>query len=453
MISLQLSEASKAISGQLSGEDSSFVGVGTDTRTLLRGQLFFALIGERYDGHDMLEEARINGAAGAVVANKDESVGLAQIEVLDPLFALGLLAKFWRKKFSTPVIGVTGSAGKTTVKEMLASILQKLGPTLVTSENMNNEIGLPLTLMRLNEESKAVVLEMGASKSGDIDYLAKIAEPDIGVITLCSPAHLSGFGTIENIARTKGELISSLPENGAAILNSDDSYFDYWHKLAGSRKVISFGESGDVSAGRKELNYKNSFDLNFSGQLARVSIQHLGSHNINNALAAAASAFAIGISATDVSQGLADASPVPHRLYPIRGKHRLDILDDSYNSNPFALKVALEVLKVYEGAKWVVLGDMNELGEFSEDFHRQAATMLQEVGVERLFTIGDKAATIGEFFSGESEHFQKHTLLINRLSNILKMSQKNICLLVKGSRSMKLERIVDAFSSLEIQEC
>ena len=221
MVSLSLSDVSNAVNGNLLGDDVTLTGVSTDTRSLAEGQLFVAIVGNTFDGHDMLEEANKKGAAGALVNRFTEVAGLSQIKVPNTIRALGDLAKYWRRKFSIPVVGVTGSAGKTTTKNMLASILETLGPVLATPANMNNEIGLPLTLFMISSETKAVVLEMGAAKRGDISYLAKIAEPNIGVITMCSPAHLTSFGTIDVIAETKGELISSLPTNGISILNTD----------------------------------------------------------------------------------------------------------------------------------------------------------------------------------------------------------------------------------------
>ena len=447
MISLSLSEVATAVLGTLVGSDHKFIGVSTDTRSLSEGQLFVAIAGEHYDGHDMLEEAEEKGAIGVLVDRVVKGIEIPHIMVSDTRFALGSLARYWRKRFAVPVIGVTGSAGKTTVKNMLAVILKKLGPVLATPANLNNEIGLPLTLLGLSPEIRSVVLEMGAAKQGDIDYLARIAEPTVGVITMCSPAHLTGFGTIDIIAKTKGELISALPKNGTAILNSDDSYFDYWRTLVGSRKLLTFGRSGDIFSKQEDLSSDGSSFFLCSRERAReVSLKYLGRHNIDNALAASAAASTIGILKRDIAIALSDCPPTAGRLYPLRGKHRLHILDDTYNANPSALSAALEVLRIQSGHKWVVIGDMNELGELSKKFHYQAGKKMGEVGVDRLFTIGEKAEEVGKLFPGPVEHFADSELLVRRLIQISVKSEEDICLLVKGSRSMMLENVVDALS-------
>jgi len=451
VINLSLSDASDVVSGSILGDDNRFTGVSTDTRKLSEGQLFVAIAGDHYDGHDMLGEARNKGAVGALVNKFIKGSCLPQIKVSDTSLALGELASYWRKKFSVPIVAVTGSAGKTTVKNMLASIFKKLGPVLSTPANMNNEIGLPLTLFMLSSEIKSVVLEMGATKRGDIRYLAGVAEPNVGVLTMCSPAHLTGFGTLEAIAETKGELITSLPESGIAILNGDDKYFRYWKNLSGSRKSFIFGSGRDVYSKNSGFSSSGSnFLLGVGAEEKKVTLGHLGKHNVSNALAAAAAAKAIGVSIEDIVIGLSECTPTEGRLYPVQGRNRLNILDDTYNANPAALVAALEVLKNQVGSKWAVIGDMKELGKFSDNYHREAGEKINDAGVERLFTIGEKAALVGQVFKGTCEHFEDGEILIRRILEISKASELDISLLVKGSRSMQLETVVNALANPEV---
>ena len=445
MISLTLSDVSKAVNGSLSGQDASFSGVSSDTRSLSEGQLFVALIGANFDGHEMLGDAKRRGAVGAIVSRKSLVGDLSQIQVSDTKLALGNLARFWRRKFSCPIVGVTGSAGKTTVKNMLAEILRSLGSVLATPANMNNEIGLPMTLFKLSSETQAVVLEMGAARKGDISYLAKIAEPNYGVITLCSPAHLTGFGSIDVIAETKGELVSCLPKDGVAILNADDDYFGYWSGLAGTRKIWTFGSGGDFYSEREDLmGDRSSFSLGACGRTCEVTTNYLGMHNINNALAASAAAYAVGVSISDVAKGLASCMPTKGRLYPIKGKNGLSILDDTYNANPSALLAALNVLRNKNGAKWVIMGDMKELGGLSSEYHCEAGKEMKNAGVDRLFTIGEMGTYLANGFEGLAEHFSNKEKLISRILEISVESEVDINLLVKGSRAMQLEVVVNA---------
>ncbi len=450
MISLTLSDVSKAVKGSLLGRDTSFIGVSSDTRSLSVGQLFVALIGVNFDGHEMLEDAKRKGAVGAIVSRKSLVSGLPQIQVSDTKLALGDLARFWRRKFSCPIVGVTGSAGKTTVKNMLAEILRSLGSVLATPANMNNEIGLPLTLLNLSSETQAVVLEMGAATKGDISYLAKIAEPNYGVVTLCSPAHLTSFGSIDIIAKTKGELVSCLPNNGVAILNADDDYFGYWSDLAGARKILSFGSDGDFYSEREDLTGDgSSFSLGLCGKTYGVTINYLGRHNISNALAASAAAYAVGVSIPDIVSSLASCLPTKGRLYPMKGKNGISILDDTYNANPSALLAALNVLENKNGAKWVIMGDMKELGRFSSGYHHDAGKQMKNAGVDRLFTLGEMGIQVAKGFQGLAEHFSNKEKLISRILEISVKSEVDINLLVKGSRAMQLEAVVNALVTSE----
>jgi hypothetical protein len=310
VIRMTLSAAATVLEARFAGDDREFTGVSTDTRSLAPGQLFFALRGPNFDAHEKLQEALAAGAVAAVV-ERAMPCRVPQLVVADTRAALGTLARAWRQRFAIPVLAVTGSAGKTTVKEMLAAIMRTQGPVLATSGNFNNDIGLPLTLFQLDASHRAAVLEMGANHVGDIALLVAIARPRIGVITLCAPGHLEGFGSIEGVARTKGEMFAGLPDDGIAILNDDDAQALLWRELAGRRRVVSFGAAADFRADDVEASTAGTdFTLRTPQGSIGITLKHRGLHNVRNALAAAAAASAAGVSLADIRRG------------PRRGRHR-----------------------------------------------------------------------------------------------------------------------------------
>jgi len=453
MISLGLGDAARILGGTLHGADARFAGVGTDTRTLRPGELFFALSGPRFDAHEKLDDAVSAGAAGAVVRER-RVAALAQIVVSDPRRELGTLAREWRLRFPIPVIGVTGSAGKTTAKEMIGTILATRRRTLVTHGNLNNDIGVPLTLFRLAPEHEAAVIEMGANRAGDIALLGDIARPDVGLVTLCAPAHLEGFGDVDTVARTKGEIYTCLPDDGVAIINQADTYAGLWREMAAPRRVLSFGAGGDVCARDVVTGAgPTRFRLCTPAGARAVTISHRGRHNVDNALAAAAAALAVGVDLDDIVAGLAAAAPVAGRLVVHEIGARLTLIDDSYNANPAALAAAIAVLAEYAGAKWLVLGDMGELGAAAERYHAEAGAAARAAGVERLFGLGALAGHAVRAFGPAGAHFDDIASLIDALHEAVAAASTGVTLLVKGSRSMGLERVVADLTSAEGASC
>lgn len=438
-----------AVGGTLTGEPVSFSSVTQDTRALQAGGLYVALRGERFDGHAFVRKAASLGAAGALVSERCEAA-LPQIEVADTLHALQTMASQWLARFDIPVVAVTGSNGKTTVKQMLAAILGGVGPTLSTAGNLNNHIGLPLTLMRLNAAHRFAVLEMGASKAGDIAELVAIAPPRVAVITHAAAAHLSGFGGLDGVARTKGEIYAGLQPGGTAVINADDRYADQWAQTASGRPQLRFGleQPADVTA--VDIQYspiETTLTLQVSGRAHPVRLPVSGRHNVMNALAAAAAAHALGISLPQIAAGLERLEPAPGRLTPRRARQGAQILDDTYNANPASLTAALNVLAQADGERWVALGNMNELGADAVEAHVEAGRQARAAGVRRLFAVGDLAAHAAAGFGDGAVVSDSMEQLCEQLASDM---TSQVCLLVKGSRGARMERLVQALTADEV---
>ncbi len=442
---MRLSEAAKALAVSWSGQDVSFSGCDTDSRALSPGALFAALRGERFDGHDFVEQAQARGAAAALVERPIDPA-LPSLIVPDTRQALGRLAAAWRRRFQLPVAAVTGSNGKTTVKEMLASILSGQGAVLATQGNLNNDIGLPLTLFRLGAEHRFAVLEMGANHVGEIAGLAAVAAPTVGVITQCAPAHLEGFGSVDAVARAKGELFEGLDASGTAVINADDDYADYWRGLAGSRRQLTFGlkAGADVSAVCELGPERSRLDLRTPAGNALVHLALPGRHNVMNALAAAAVTIALDLPLDLIKAGLERMQPVGGRLQIRAGSGGGRIIDDTYNANPASLAAGLRVLRGFEGRRWLALGDMAELGEAAAAYHRDVAQLAREAGVERIYATGTLSRTAVEAFGPEGRHFDSQAALIEALRADLAGA---VTVLVKGSRSSRMERVVMALAA------
>jgi UDP-N-acetylmuramoyl-tripeptide--D-alanyl-D-alanine ligase len=441
MMAMQLSEAAQVLAGRYTGADVPFRGVSTDTRQLQPGALFFALQGPNFDGHGFIETAREQGAAAAAVARPCQSE-LPQIEVADTRLALGGLSAHWRRQFSLPVVAITGSNGKTTVRAMTAAVLSRCGRTLSTRGNLNNDIGLPLTLARLGDDDRFAVLEMGANHPGEIDYLAGIAQPSIAVITNAAPAHLEGFGDLEGVARAKGELFSRLDTWGVAVINADDVFAPLWRELAGHCRVVEFGLQGAaVTADWRGDTTGSDVRLQTPAGSVELRLPLPGRHNVMNALAACAVAQAAGADLETVKQGLESLSPVAGRfnVYSLPGD--ITVIDDTYNANPESLQAALEVLALAAGDTWLVLGDMGELGAGALALHSDAGRMARQAGVTRLYGLGELAQAAVKSFAGPGGAFSTMDELLAALRNDLSGPRH---ILVKGSRRMRMERVVAA---------
>ncbi len=437
--------------------DIEFTSVSTDSRDIKQGALFIALSGENFDGHDYVEQALQRGAVAAVVSNKIDC-SLPQLLVRDSRIALGQMAAAWRAGFDIPVVAITGSNGKTTVKEMIAAILSQRGGGLVTRGNFNNDIGLPLTLLQLTKEHEFAVLEMGANHPGEIEYLTVIAKPDIAVITNVSAAHLQGFGDLDGIARSKAELYAGLASDGTAVINSDDNYAEYWKSVVGKRASIRFGmnEDSNVSTTAKDIRtgmgsmdngqgkcFTTKFVLRTAHDEVAIELSLAGRHNVMNALAAAATALALEVPVDTIKDGLELMRPVAGRLQLKTGMAGRHIIDDTYNANPGSLSVALEVLSACHGQRVLVLGDMAELGEDSEALHQQVGSEAKAAGIDALYTLGSFSAAASRAFGEAAQHFSDQGALIQSLQETLPDAAT---VLIKGSRRMHMENVVLALS-------
>jgi UDP-N-acetylmuramoyl-tripeptide--D-alanyl-D-alanine ligase len=444
----QLQEIARLAGGTLRGEDRSFAEVSSDTRQVGRGDLFVALRGPRFDGHEFLDAAQGAGAVGALV-DRQQDLALPQIVVADTQEALTRAAAGWRDQFNGPLLGVAGSNGKTTVKEMLAAILAQSGSCLATRGNLNNHIGVPLTLLRLRATHRYAVIEMGANRAGEVAALTAIARPDVGLITNAGAEHLEGFGSLDGVAQAEGEMVASLAPGGWAVLNMDDPYAALWRGMTRAQ-VVGFGLSSaaqyraeDIRVEIEEHAFRTRFMLVAPGGRQPVELQLGGQHNVINALAAAAAAVSAGASLADVAAGLATMRAVQGRLQLKLTRHGSQLIDDSYNANPSSMRAGIDALVALRGRKWLVLGDMGELGDFAQSSHAEIGQYARERGIERLFATGALATLAVEGFGAGAEWFPDTETLARALDDRLSV---DVCLLVKGSRSARLERVVAALT-------
>lgn len=438
-----LAAAADSMHGKLHGADHTFNGVSIDTRTLRQGELFIALQGPNFDGCDYVGQARDKGAAGAVVPRFVDA-DISQIAVQDSRRALGELGAAWRQQLSPIVIGVTGSNGKTTLKELTAACLATAAPTLATHGNLNNDIGMPLMLTHIEDRHRFAVLEMGANHVGEIAYLTALARPDIVVITNAGAAHLEGFGSLDGVARGKGEILCGETRPKVAILNADDRYFGYWSKLVEDTRLITFGIEADADVYARnivsEASY-SSFDLHLPGGEIDVNLPLSGLHNVRNACAAAAIAAAAGMDIADIRTGLESVTPVEGRLRRLAGINGATIYDDSYNANPLSVVAAAEFLASLPGDSILVLGDMGELGDDAARMHAETGAQVREAGISRLVATGDLSRnTVESFGAGATWHAD----IDEMMAGLTRELREDMNILVKGSRFMRMERVVHA---------
>ncbi|MBL6985694.1 MAG: UDP-N-acetylmuramoyl-tripeptide--D-alanyl-D-alanine ligase [Methylobacter sp.] len=458
-MNMRLSEIAACVQGKLNGEDVVISSVSIDTRVIKPGQLYVAIKGHNFDGNEFVDKAEQAGASAAIV-HKGVTVTIPHIVVDDTHLALAELAGAWRKKATVSVVGITGSNGKTTVKEMTAAILSGVGNasahgsclnpvnTLFTQGNLNNDIGVPLTLLRLNAQHRYAVIEMGANHPGEIAYTSKYAQADVAIITNVGAAHIEGFGSVEGVAKAKGEIIQTLGQNGVAVLNYDDAYFDYWTTVAGTRKVISFGRNGSAAVTahsiKTEINdheFATTFTLvTTAGELA-VKLKLAGRHNVVNALAATAACLALDINLHQIKQGLESVNPVTGRLQPLVSRLGNIVIDDTYNANSASLKAGLDVLANCKGKRWLILGAFGELGPESLKMHEQMGELIKSSGVERLLAVGSDAQNTVKVFGEGATFFDTQDDLIEVLKQELKGDE---AILVKGSRAQRMENVVAA---------
>jgi UDP-N-acetylmuramoyl-tripeptide--D-alanyl-D-alanine ligase len=444
----QLHTFARLAGGTLRGENRSYAQVNSDTRELSGGDLFVALRGPRFDGHEFVGAAMSAGAAGALV-DRYQELPLPQIVVSDAQEGLARAAAGWRGMFSHPLVGVAGSNGKTTVKEMLAAILSQTGSCLATRGNLNNHIGVPLTLLSLQSTHRFAVIEMGANRAGEVAALARLATPDIGLITNAGAEHLEGFGSLDGVAQAEGEMVAALTPAGCAVINMDDPYADLWRGMTRAQ-VVGFGLSSaaqyraeDIRVEIEAQHFRMRFVLVAPGGRQPVELQLGGRHNVINALAAAAAAVSAGASLADVAAGLASMRAVKGRLQLKRTRHGAQLIDDSYNANPSSMRAGIDVLGDLTGQRWLVMGDMGEMGEFAHSSHVEIGQYARQRGIGRLFATGKLSMLAVEGFGAGAEWFPDTETLARALNAQL---SADVRLLVKGSRSNRLERVVTALT-------
>jgi UDP-N-acetylmuramoyl-tripeptide--D-alanyl-D-alanine ligase len=452
---MDLFEAAQATGGTASAEGHTFVGVSTDSRAIAADELFVALRGERFDGHDYVRDVLAHGAAAAMVDHDwagahDHSLPL--LRVADTRLALGSLAGHWRRQFDLPLIGITGSNGKTTVKEMCAAILREherrddLEPAetvLATTGNLNNDIGLPLMLLRLHAGHRAAVIEMGMNHPGEINYLAHLARPTVALVNNAQRAHLAGLGSLAEVASAKGEIFAGLSDDGIAVINADDPYVDLWRALADGREVVSFAldRPAEVTARAKAHGFTSEIVLTAAQGTVEFELPAAGRHNVRNALAAAAATLAAGVSLGSVAEALSRYAGIKGRLQRRAGLKGALVIDDSYNANPDSMRAAIDVLANLPGRRIFVMGDMGEVGEAAGQVHDEIGGYAKSHGIERLLALGELSVAAMHNFGPGGEHYRKVEDLIAALQAEL---APDVTVLVKGSRFMRMERVVEA---------
>ena len=445
---MQLSEAAAMLDVAFTGTDAEVLRVSTDSRTIQPGDLFFALRGDKFDGGAYAARALQQGAVGVVLDAKQAPEIIHAIRVDDTRLALGTLAAAWRQRFNHPVIGITGSNGKTTVKEMLAAILRleagSADAVLATEGNLNNDIGLPLMLLRLRPAHRYAVLEMGMNHAGEIDYLTRLAQPDVAVAINALTAHIGFLGSVEAIARAKGEIFNGLGNAGIAVFNADDAHAGLWREQNARRPVVDFGltPTAKVHAQFEPTAFGSRLAVTLPSGTFNVELQVPGEHNVMNALAAAAAASALDTGHRSIVAGLSGFTGVKGRLQRKPALHGSTLIDDTYNANPDSVKAALAVLAQQPGKKLLVLGDMGELGNDAATMHAQIGLAARAAGVDRLLALGDLTRETVGAFGANAMHFERIQELLAELENAL---APDTTVLVKGSRFMQMERVVNRF--------
>ena len=446
---LRLSEISAPLGARLIGEDRAFAAVSTDSRAIQPGQLFIALSGPNFDGHAYLADVAAKGAVAALVERQVADVALPQLLVADTRLALGRLGALNRQAYGGPLVAITGSSGKTTVKEMLAGILRTAfveqgSAVLATRGNLNNELGVPLTLLELAPQHKAAVIELGASRVGEIAYTVGLAQPHVAIITNAGTAHVGEFGGPEKIVEAKGEILEGLGAGGVAVLNRDDPAFALWQRRAGDRRILSFAlrnPAADFHASDLDRDVRgcSAFTLHCAEGLARIQLNLLGEHNVANALAASAAAHALNVPLVDIKNGLESLQPVKGRAVAQLASNGVRVIDDSYNANPASMCAAVDILAGFSGRTLLVLGDMAELGAWAEQAHREVGSYAAGK-VAALYAVGPLMAYAVAAFGADGRHFADQSSLIEAL----RREQGDTTILIKGSRSAAMDKVVAA---------
>lgn len=444
-MSLLLSDITQLLGCNALEQDTKITGAVIDSRKIAAGNLFVALPGEHVDGHQYLAQARAAGASAALVSQRQND-SLPQIVVDDVTQAFGQIAQYWRQQCTAKVIAITGSNGKTTVKEMVAAILRQCGTVVATQGNLNNELGVPLTLCSIDKTHDYAVIEMGANHMGEIALLTQMVDPDVALVTNVARAHIEGFGSIDGVAQAKSEIYVGMRENSIGIVNADIAFVTQWKQILAGRKCITFGLDNPADIDAKDLQIdpaSSHFMVELDGEFHYINLPLPGSHNVANSLAAIAIASALNVPVTAIEKGLAAIKSIPHRLQFRAGMNGSQIIDDTYNANPDSYKQALAALTTFSGEHWLVLGDFAELGDDSEQLHKQMGLDAKNVGVERLWVIGSSSKEAANSFGKNAIHFDDIAVLQQQLQN--EITQDVTCL-IKGSRCMQLDQLADALA-------
>lgn len=445
---MRLSSLATALQAKLIGTDVEFARVSTDTRTIQPGDFFVALQGENFDGHQYLSVAKNAGAVAAMVSVEQE-LDLPQVVVADTRLGLGALGKAWLQQFSPRKIAITGSCGKTTVKEMVAAICGEVAPTLSTKGNLNNDIGVPLTLCRLAAEHNYAVVEMGANHGGEIAYTAGLLGPDVALVNNVGAAHLEGFGSIELVAEAKSEIYQALASNGIAVINADDEFVEVFRNKSSHCRQLTYSlvdASADVYLQSAEMNAMGQYKFTavVKGEEVSAQLSLIGRHNIANALAAIAVAYAVGCPLQSIASGLAAVKAVPGRLRVVEELNNIKVIDDTYNANPDSMRSAIDVLGSLQGESCLVLGGMAELGASGAKLHREIGAYAAQKGIGTVYGLGESAMLYREGFlanpgSGVFITGENH----QRIAEDLLANKSNATILIKGSRSAAMEKVIE----------
>ena len=453
MIRANLAQLQPHLSGVSLKQDAAFVGISTDSRSVAAGNLFVALKGEHFDAHDYLEQVAAQGAAAVVVERAPAGLPVPALVVPDARAALGEIAAWWRRQFALPVIGVTGSNGKTTVKEMIAAILTAAHGAehiLATRGNLNNEIGVPLTVFRLDAGCRAAVIELGMNHPGEIAVLSAIAQPVVGLVNNAQREHQEFMASVAAVAEENGAVIRGLPADGVAVFPADDPYTPLWRGYAGARRVLGFGfnREAEVRGSYTPNVFGSDITITAGAQQFSVKLAAAGEHNVRNALAAAACALAIGIDADTVRRGLEAFAPVSGRLQRKTAANGALVIDDTYNANPDSVRAAIDVLAQAAAPRLLVLGDMGEVGDQGPQFHQEVGAYAAARGIERMLTLGELAWHASVAFGPGAAHFDD----INEINHAAEAGlAPDTTVLVKGSRFMKMERVVAHLLGQQVQ--
>jgi UDP-N-acetylmuramoyl-tripeptide--D-alanyl-D-alanine ligase len=441
---MSLAEAAAMIQGQASGGDPVFGGVSSDTRTLRAGDLFVALRGERFDGHAFLAQARQGGAVAAMIDRRHrDACPLPVVTVEDTRRGLGDLARRWRARFSPALVAVAGSNGKTTVKEMLAAILRRHAgekAVLATAGNLNNDIGLPLTLLRMRADHRCCAIELGMNHKGEVAYLAGIAAPTVALVNNAQREHLEFMNSVEEVAAENAEVYAALPSAGVAVVNADDAQATFFRGRAGARRIVDFGldTPAAVGGGYALKPLSSEITLTTPRGAAQATLAIPGLHNVRNALAAAACAFAVGVDEKTIGDGLTDFRPYTGRLQVKQAASGATVIDDTYNANPDSVRAAIDVLASCPAPTALVLGDMGEVGAQGEAFHREVGSYALSKQITNLYALGEATKHAVAAFGAGGRHFDSVDELVAGI--------EGRSILVKGSRFMRMERVVAALT-------